>query len=125
LGRRVEVIGTVVGGSRRGRKLGFPTANIDPHHEVIPPKGVYFIEAWLENKKLWGLANIGSRPTFGKAKEEIIEIHLLGFRRDIYGKDLRIVFLKKLRSEKKFSQKSRLIHQINKDIKKAHRFFSR
>ncbi|MDD5617843.1 MAG: riboflavin kinase, partial [Candidatus Omnitrophica bacterium] len=53
LGRRVEVVGTVIGGDKRGRRLGFPTANINPHHEVIPPKGVYLIEAWLANKKLF------------------------------------------------------------------------
>ncbi|MDD5617844.1 MAG: riboflavin kinase, partial [Candidatus Omnitrophica bacterium] len=124
LGRRVEVVGTVIGGDKRGRKLGFPTANINPHHEVIPPKGVYLIEAWLVNKKLFGLANIGSRPTFNKEDNEIIEIHLLDFKRNIYGKDLRIVFLKKLRNEEGFRQKSQLIKQVDKDIEHARNFFS-
>ncbi|MFC1646484.1 riboflavin biosynthesis protein RibF, partial [Candidatus Omnitrophota bacterium] len=124
LGRRVEVVGTVVGGDSRGRILGFPTANIDPHHEVVPPKGVYAIEAWLGNKRLLGLANIGFRPTFKKDKREIIEIHLLNFKRNIYGKDLRIVFIKKLRCEKRFKQKSHLISQINRDIDQAKVFFS-
>lgn len=124
LGRRVEVVGTVVGGDRRGRRLGFPTANIDPHHEVIPPNGVYLIEAYLKDKRLFGLANIGLRPTFEKGKKETIEIHLLSFRRDIYNEDLRIVFLKKLRNEKKFKQRFNLVSQINKDIMQARRFFS-
>ncbi|MDD5006136.1 MAG: riboflavin biosynthesis protein RibF [Candidatus Omnitrophica bacterium] len=124
LGRRVEVVGTVVGGDSRGRKLGFPTANIDPHHEVIPPRGVYLVEAWLANKKLPGLANIGLRPTFKKENKEIIEIHLLNFKKNIYFKDLRIVFLKKLRSEKKFKKRSSLIEQINQDIQQAKSFFS-
>lgn len=124
LGRNVEVIGTVVGGDSRGRKLGFPTANIDPHHEVIPPKGVYLIEAWLNKKKILGLANIGTRPTFKRDKSQIIEIHLLNFKKNIYGKDLRIVFLKKLRSEKRFKQKSHLIEQIKRDIQRAKLFLS-
>lgn len=124
LGRRVEVIGTVVGGDSRGRKLGFPTANIDPHHEVTPPKGVYLIQAWLGKRKLLGLANIGFRPTFKKEKKEIIEIHLLNFRKSIYGKDLRIVFMKRLRCEKRFAEKSHLIEQINRDIQQARSYFS-
>jgi len=124
LGRRVEVVGTVVGGDSRGRRLGFPTANIDPHHEVIPPKGVYLIEAWLDKRRLFGLANIGFCPTFKKDERETLEIHLLNFRRNIYGKDLRIVFIKKLRCEKKFKQKLYLIEQINRDIKQAKAFFS-
>jgi len=124
LGRKVEVIGTVIGGDKRGRKIGFPTANIDPHHEVIPPKGVYLIEAYLLNRKLLGLANIGLRPTFKKENKEVIEIHFLNFRKNIYGKDIRIVFLKKLRNEKKFRNKARLLDQIDKDIKQAKRFFS-
>jgi len=124
LGRSVEVMGTVVGGDSRGRKLGFPTANIDPHHEVIPPKGVYIIETWLKNRRLLGLANIGFRPTFRNDKREIIEIHFLNFKRSIYGKDLSIAFIKKLRSEKKFKRKSLLIYQIEKDIQQAQSFFS-
>ena len=124
LGRRVEVIGTVVGGDSRGRRLGFPTANINPHHEVVPPRGVYLIEAWLSNKKILGLANIGYRPTFKKNKKEIIEIHLLNFKRSIYGRDLRVVFIKKLRSEKVFKKKSHLISQIDRDAERARSFFS-
>ena len=124
LGRRVEVVGTVIGGDSRGRNIGFPTANIDPHHEVIPPRGVYIIEAWLKNKRFYGIANIGFRPTFKKDKTEIIEIHLFGFKSNIYGKDLRIVFIKKLRNERHFRHKTDLIEQINKDIQQARSYFS-
>jgi riboflavin kinase/FMN adenylyltransferase len=124
LGRNVEVIGTVTGGDRRGRKIGFPTANIDPHHEVIPAKGVYLIEVYLAWRKLLGLANIGLRPTFKKEEKETIEIHLLNFKRNIYKKELRIVFLKKLRNERKFSNKTQLVNQIKRDLKQARRFFS-
>jgi riboflavin kinase/FMN adenylyltransferase len=124
LGRKVEVVGIVIGGDKRGRKIGFPTANIDPHHEVVPPKGVYLIEAYLSNRKLFGLANIGFRPTFKKEDSDTIEIHLLNFRENIYGKDIRVVFLKKLRKENKFKNKASLIKRINKDITQAKRFFS-
>lgn len=124
LGRRFEVIGTVVGGDRRGKKIGFPTANIDPHHEVIPPKGVYLIKAYLGRKTLLGLANIGFRPTFKEEENEIIELHLLNFNKDIYGKDMRVVFLKKIREEIKFTKKSILIQQIKEDIQLAKSFFS-
>lgn len=124
LGRRIEVVGTVIGGDNRGRNIGFPTANIDPHHEVIPPRGVYIIEAWLKDKRFFGLANIGFRPTFKKDKIEIIEIHLFNFKSNIYGRDLRIVFIKKLRSERHFKQKADLIEQIDKDILQAKSYFS-
>lgn len=124
LGREVEVIGTVVGGDSRGSKLGFPTANIDPHHEVIPPKGVYLIKAVVGKRTLFGLANIGSRPTFTRAQKEIIELHLLHFHRNIYGKDIRVIFKKRLRDEIQFSHHSMLIEQIQKDIQAARFYFS-
>jgi len=123
LGRNVELIGTVIGGNRLGRHLGFPTANIDPHHEVIPPRGVYLIEAWLGKRNIPGLANIGFRPTVKNTKEELIEVHLLNFKESIYGKDLRIVFLNKLRNEKKFASRALLMDRVQSDIRKARRFF--
>lgn len=124
LGRDIEVIGTVVGGDSRGRKLGFPTANIDPHHEVIPPIGVYLIQAIVGKRTLFGVANIGYRPTFKRAQKEIIELHLLNFKRNIYGRDIRVIFKKRLRGEIHFTHKSILIEQIRKDIQNAHSFFS-
>lgn len=124
LSRKVEVMGTVVGGDRRGKRLGFPTANIDPHHEVIPPKGAYLIQAYLNKRMFVGLANIGFRPTFKNDKKQTIELHLLNFNRDIYRHDLRVVFLKRLRSERKFRKKTHLIEQIKKDIRQARLFFS-
>ena len=124
LGREIEVVGTVVGGDRRGRKLGFPTANIDPHHEVIPLRGVYLIQAIVGGRILAGLANIGSRPTFTKAQKEIIELHLLNFKRNIYGKDIRVIFKKRLRDEMQFRHEALLIEQIRKDIQSARSYFS-
>jgi len=123
LDRKVEVVGRVIGGDHKGKKLGFPTANLSPDHEIIPPRGVYLIEAWLGKKRLVGLANIGICPTLKKIKKEIIEVHLLNFKKNIYGKELRIIFLGKLRDEKKFSKPSLLINQIKTDVRKAKEFF--
>ena len=123
LGRRVEVLGTVVGGDRRGRTLGFPTANIDPHHEVIPPSGVYAVTAWIGAKRFVGVANIGKRPTFGASPLQTIELHIMRFQNKLYGRHVRIVFYQKVRNEQSFSHKEALIKQIRKDIRKTLVFF--
>lgn len=121
LGRRVSILGTVARGSRRGRVLGYPTANVNPHHEVVPPRGVYAVYVIVENKKYNGVLNIGIKPTFRKAPNlsPIIEVHILGFNKKIYGKDIEIQFVKKLRDEKKFQNKTELINQIKIDGDKA------
>jgi riboflavin kinase/FMN adenylyltransferase len=117
LGRPVTILGTVIRGKRVGRKLGFPTANIDPHHEAIPPKGVYNVDVRVQ-KKIYKKAvlNIGTRPTFGKAKEPTIELHILDFKRDIYKKDVEIIFKRRIREEKRFSSVEALREQIQRDI---------
>jgi len=118
LGRPVTILGTVIKGKNVGRKLGFPTANIDPHHEAIPPKGVYNVSVRIQRgiyKK--AILNIGTRPTFGKAKEPTIELHILDFKRDIYKKDVEIIFKRKIREEKRFLSVEALREQIQKDIR--------
>ena len=124
LGRDVEVIGTVVGGDTRGKRLGIPTANIDPHHEVIPLRGVYVAEAFLQSRRYYGVANIGFHPTFREAKQEIIELHILRFKRNIYGCEIRVIFKKRLRNERKFLKKQDLLAQIGRDIEKTRQYFS-
>jgi riboflavin kinase/FMN adenylyltransferase len=119
LGRPVSVLGTVVKGRRIGRKLGFPTANINPHHEAIPPSGVYAVDAKLDKRPYKALLNIGRRPTFGASMEPSIELHILDFKKDIYNKDVEIIFKRKLRNEKRFSSISALRKQIEKDIQRA------
>ena len=122
LGRPVSILGTVVGGDRRGRQFGYPTANIDPHHEAIPPSGVYAVRAKFEGRNFKGVLNIGKRPTFHRDSIEsdpVIEVHLFDFNEDIYGKDMEIIFIKKLRDESAFKDKDHLIEQIRKDIKTA------
>lgn len=116
LGRPVTVLGTVVKGRRIGRRLGFPTANIDPHHEAIPPSGVYAVHVKVGNGAYKGALNIGRRPTFGKDIEPGIELHILNFKKDIYRKDVEIIFKRKIRNEKKFSSVEALRNQIKKDI---------
>lgn len=120
LGRPVSVLGTVVRGSSRARSMGYPTANVDPHHEAIPPSGVYAVRVKYENKFLKGILNIGVRPTFSRAKgledrEPTIEVHIFDFDKLIYGEDIEVIFIKKLRDEKRFKDRQALIRQIKRD----------
>ena len=117
LGRPYSVLGTVVGGSKLARSLGYPTANLNPHHEAVPPSGVYAVKVRFVGRLYKGVMNIGVRPTFyeGRDKEPSIEVHIFNFHKRIYGKDLESIFVKKLRSEKKFKTIDSLIKQIKKD----------
>ncbi|MFC1667174.1 bifunctional riboflavin kinase/FAD synthetase [Candidatus Omnitrophota bacterium] len=128
LGRPVTVLGTVVKGKRVGRKLGFPTANIDPHHEAIPPSGVYAVDVRIAKKNYKGILNIGIRPTFTRSHiegphdryiEPTIELHILNFKRDIYKKDMEIIFKRKIRNEKRFASVEALRKQIKLDTLRA------
>jgi len=108
LGRPVTILGTVVKGKALGRKIGFPTANIDPHHESIPPSGVYGVDVALEGKFYRGILNISNH--------KIIEVHMFDFNRNIYGKDIEVIFKQKIRDEKKFKTLVALKRQIQIDI---------
>jgi riboflavin kinase/FMN adenylyltransferase len=118
LGRRFSVVGTVTRGKSIGRTMGFPTANIDPHNEVLPPAGVYAVHANVEGTQFHGVANIGSRPTFEADTNAptILELHLPGIKRELYGVDIEAVFVAKLRDEKKFGSSADLKLQIAKDV---------
>src|ERR1051326_2228310 len=103
LGRPFSVLGSVEGGDQIGRKLGYPTANLNPHNEVLPPNGVYVVRALHEKKKLSGIVNIGVRPTMAAhATDRRFELHVLDFSGDLYGKTLEVSFVQKLRDEQKF-----------------------
>ncbi len=126
LRRPVSVFGTVVGGDKRAKSLGAPTANIDPHHEVIPPPGVYAVKVDSEGKLYDGVLNVGFKPTFYgrkfyERKEPHVEVHLLDFKGNLYGKTLEIFFLKKLRKERKFKNEGKLSEQIQRDIAETRR----
>ena len=117
LGRRVSVLGTVVRGSRLGRLLGFPTANIKAHHEVIPPAGIYAVQIVFAKKKYNGVCYIGKRPTISlKNKAMHIEVHLFDFHKNIYGAVLEIQFIKLIRLDQRFSSLNDLSAQIKKDV---------
>jgi riboflavin kinase/FMN adenylyltransferase len=120
LGREYTILGTVVSGDNRGKKIGFPTANLSAHNEQFPPNGVYFAQAKLEEVNYPGVVNLGYRPTVGACKSErTLEIHLFDFERDIYGKDLEVRFIRYLRPEKKFESVEALARQIDLDVKQA------
>lgn len=125
LSRPVTVLGTVVKGISLARQIGFPTANINPHHEILPPSGVYAVKVVLNNKIFRGICNIGRKPTLPQYRsEKHVEVYIFNFNRNIYGKDLEIQFIKKIRNEKKFPSLRHLAGQIIKDIKKAKEILS-
>lgn len=116
LARPVSVLGTVIKGTSLATKLGFPTANIDPHHEVLPPSGIYAALIIYNNKKFKGACYIGRRPTLTKGRDKHIEVHIFNFKKNIYGKDLEIWFIKKIRDDKRFGSLESLASQIKKDV---------
>jgi len=120
----VCILGTVVKGASLARKLGFPTANIDPHHEVLPPAGVYAVKIIYKKEKYFGVCSIGHKPTFNKQKIQHIETHIFNFNKNIYGAYLEIQFIKSLRKQKKFNSPAALAIQIKKDIISAKRLLS-
>jgi riboflavin kinase/FMN adenylyltransferase len=109
-------LGTVERGDQRGRLLGFPTANVNPHNEALPPNGVYGIAVRLGASTYRGVLNIGTRPTFDTSGNRIIEAHLLDFAGDIYGRELEIIFRRKLRDERPFANAADLQAQIAADV---------
>jgi riboflavin kinase/FMN adenylyltransferase len=118
LGRRVSVFGTVIKGSGRGKGLGFPTANLNLHHEIKPPSGVYATKVFLEGREYKAITNIGTCPTFGESTrndEPVVEVHIIGFDESIYGKDLEVQFLFKLREETRFESTDELKLQLERD----------
>jgi riboflavin kinase/FMN adenylyltransferase len=118
LGRRVSVFGTVIKGVGRGMELGFPTANLNLHHEIKPPSGVYATKAFLDGREYNAITNIGTCPTFEKDtddNEPMVEVHIIDFNESIYGKDLEVRFLYKLREEIKFENADELKRQLERD----------
>lgn len=120
LGRFFFLDGKVVHGKKRGNKLGIPTANLKTENELIPADGVYATQTEIGKKIYGSVTNIGTNPTFGNRLRSI-ETHLLGVDRKIYGRNLRLYFLKRLRDEKKFKDPQTLARQIKKDVQQAKR----
>jgi riboflavin kinase/FMN adenylyltransferase len=120
LGREHAILGTVVDGDKLGRTIGFPTANLSAHSEQFPPNGVYFVEARLEGVLHHGVVNVGVRPTIAsRTPQRTLELHLLDFAREIYGKEVEVRFIERLRDEKKFANVDALKQQIAADVQRA------
>jgi riboflavin kinase/FMN adenylyltransferase len=125
LGHHYALDGTVVQGQKRGRELGFPTANLCAENELVPPAGVYATTANIDGLAYPAITNIGTRPTFESGQENIIETHLLDFDKDMYGATLRLGFVQRLRDEKKFDGVDALKAQIEADRVRAKDLFDR
>lgn len=125
LGRNYSLIGRVIYGQQLGSTLGFPTANIDLSKTNNPLRGVFCVKVSLPDatKTIFGIANIGFKPTIGGQKLNL-EVHLLDFDKDIYKSYIKIEFLSYLRKEKKFSGLDALKRQIDQDIEAAKQYFS-
>lgn len=108
--------GSVIHGEKRGRELGFPTANLRQEPNVIVPKtGVYIVEFVIANELYWGIASIGRNITFGENRKRTVEIHVLDFNEEIYGEKVTVFWHKYLRSEMKFNGADELIAQMRLD----------
>ena len=120
LGYNFMLTGIVVKGNSLGKTINFPTANLEikEKYKLIPKKGVYIVNAYLDDKLVFGMMNIGKKPTV-KGKKKTIEVHFFYFDKDIYGKKIQINILKRIRSEKKFDSIKDLQIQLEKDKKTA------
>jgi len=120
LGRAYALSGPVLRGDALGQKLGFPTANLDTSGLVLPPRGVYAAHAEVGGQTRRAVVNIGCRPTLDRPQPQVsVEAHLLNFRGNVYGQELVLTFVERLREEKKFASLDELREQIARDIREA------
>ncbi len=126
LGYPYFITGKVVRGNQLGRKLGFPTANIEVEnsYKLIPKQGVYLVRSVINEQPVYGMMNIGFRPTID-GKKQIKEVHFFDFENNLYDKELQISFLQRMRDEQKFSSLEALKNQLQKDEKKARKLLSK
>lgn len=117
LGYRYSVHGVIVAGNRLGRTMGFPTANMQLYEplKLLPGNGVYFVRVRTLERELYGMCNIGCRPTVGESSVRTIETNIFDFNEDIYGLDVQVSFIAKIRDEKKFSSLEELRGQLIQD----------
>jgi riboflavin kinase/FMN adenylyltransferase len=124
LGHAYYVDGTVIEGRKRGRELGFPTANIATDNELVPPHGIYATVLDVDGVVHAGLTNIGTRPTFDES-DVTVETYLLNYSGDLYGRRVRLSFVQRLRDERRFEDVDALRAQMQADERWAERLFSR
>jgi riboflavin kinase/FMN adenylyltransferase len=126
LGRTYFLSGRVIKGEGRGKKIGFPTANLGYDQGlIIPGVGVYVTHTVVDNMRFHSVTNVGYNPTFNTGYEVHVETHLLDFAQDIYGESIKVEFVRKIRDEKKFSNVNDLIKQIEHDAQFARNFFKK
>lgn len=127
LGRNYEFSGIVVGGDKRGRELGFPTANIklSSQEKLLPASGVYAVKVMVENERHTGLLSIGKRPTFYNQGELVSEVYIYDFNREIYGAKVTTELVERLRGEVKFNSAEELINQMNTDKENGYKIFNK
>lgn len=126
LGRPYSMLGEVIHGDKRGRTIGYPTANLNVRDEYVKPKiGVYAVEIECEENHWYGMASLGYNPTFTDDRQDIkIEVHIFDFNQDIYGKVINVKWKKYIRDELKFSNTEELIEELKEDERKVRQFFS-
>lgn len=126
LGRNYSFSGTVVGGDKRGRELGYPTANIKllSQEKLLPAIGIYAVRVLLKNEKHIGLLSIGKRPTFYDAGNLVAEVYIYNFNHEIYGEIVTIELVERLRGEEKFNSAEDLINQMDKDKENGLKIFN-
>lgn len=123
LNRNYCLKGTVVDGDKLGRTFGYPTANLKvENYKLIPGNGVYVVKVFVDDEFFKGLLSIGTRPTVSNTNEKRTEVYILDFDRDIYGKEIKIEFFKKLRDDQKFDSIEKLISQMDVDKAEAEKF---
>ena len=124
LGRDYSISGHIVHGDKLGRVLGYPTANVQMHHDKPPLTGIYAVKlGGIENNELPGVASLGVRPTMKQDGKPTLEVHLFDFDRDIYGCHVQVKFLHKIRDEEKFPDLEALKRQIALDEQAARTYF--
>lgn len=121
LGREYTVIGTVQPGRQVGRTIGFPTANVVHEQQVLPPNGVYAARVALEDATHPAVLNLGCRPSMGDDGSTSLEVYILDFEGDLYGRELRVTFIEHLRGEREFPGPEELSQQISRDVEQARR----
>lgn len=123
LGRPYSILGKVVHGEKNGRKFGFPTANVLLKRLVSPIAGVYAVKVKLNEGNFFGVANIGCRPTLNGVRQQL-EVHIFDFNNTLYGQNIEVIMLNKIRNEQKFESITALKTQITKDSEQARAFLS-
>ncbi|MBF0123225.1 MAG: riboflavin biosynthesis protein RibF [Candidatus Omnitrophica bacterium] len=126
LGRDYSILSEVESGEAHGRRLGFPTANLKQENVVILPSGIYCVRAQFDDQERNGVFYIGTRPTFRKFQgKRVLELHVLDYQGNLYGKRILVKFLKKIRDDRCFSGEKDLVARIRQDIATARKFFQK